>query len=138
MSYSFLIGATIFAVCSLLGRLRIGFALDELDKPSRKALFAEVDKSEIRFSFIYVFIFIVVFCIFEIFPTIDFRYKFAPAMAFLIFTVSTGYGAVVKVHRLRLPRKVFYSVLSGFLLIVSGYVVFVVLIRDSLAIRIWY
>ena len=138
MSYSFLIGAAIFIICWFIAWLRIDFALDELPKRSRDALFAEVEKSEVRFGFIYLFIFLFVFGVFEVFPTIHIALKFTIPMAFFLFTVRTGYGAVVKINRLGLPRRVLYSVLFGFSLIVSGFVVFVILIRDSLAIRIWH
>ena len=137
MSYSFLIGAAIFIICWFIGRLRIGFGIDELSKRNREALFAEVDESEIRFGSEYVLIFLVVFGIFDVFPTIHIAFKFTATMAFFIFTVGTGYGAVVRIYRLGLPRKVLYSALLGFSLIVSGFVVFVILIRDSLVIRIW-
>ena len=138
MSYSFLIGAAIFIICWFMGRRRIDFALDKLPKPSREALFNEVEKSEVSFQFTYIFIFLFVFGIFDVFPTIHIAFKFVAAMAFLIFTVSTGYGAVARVHRLGLPGKVLHSVLSGFALIISGFVAFVILIRDSLTIRIWH
>lgn len=137
MSYSFLVGAVIFVICWFAGWLRIDFAIDKLSKTDRERLLDEVRKRDIRFRFIYALIFLVVFAIFEFFPTIVFGIKFACAFGFFIFIVSTGFGTLMRIRRLSLPRDFLNSVLAGFVLIVVGYLNLAFLIRDTLAIRIW-
>lgn len=138
MSYLFLFGSLIFLICWLIGWLRIDFALDRLSKIDLKRLLTEVKRRNIRFQLLYILIFIAVFAVFDLFPTIIGPLKFVCAGAFLIFIVGTGYGALVRIRRLSLPSDLFYSVLTGFAFIVLGYVVFTILIRESLYIRIWH
>ena len=138
MSYLFLIGAAIFVLCWFIGWLRIDFAIEGLSKADREVLLAAAKKEDVAFRFTYILTFIVVFGIFELFPTIPINFKFASSMAFFIFIVSVGYNSLVRIRQLLLPSALFYSVLLGFFAIVSGYVALVFLIRDSLAVRIWY
>jgi hypothetical protein len=127
----------IFVICWFVGWLCIDFAIDKLPAKTRKELLEKVKLRDIRFGFAYVLIIVSAFGIFEVFPTI-LGFKVAAVGAFFIFIVSVGYGTLMIIRKLSLPRDVFGSILIGFLLIAVGYVVFVFMIRDTLAIRIWY
>jgi hypothetical protein len=101
--------------------------LDKLSQVDLEKLLSEVKRRDFRFQFNYVLIFLTVFAIFDLFPTISPGLKWGCAGGFLIFIVSTGYGALARFRRLALSSDLFNSVMIGFASIVAGYLAFVFL-----------